>query len=320
MDDVVLAKENITDNIVFISGLTRSGKALLCPILSSFNNTEKVSVNFFLEQIPFLNSLEKISDETATYLLKAGMNLMVYDNAIGRNANFRPDDYTSIWKYRNPMDYVRRLFQPDGDCVINELNDNKKLFPMMVHNGLWHANIWFQAFPLLKIIHMQRCPSEIVYSWMGKDYGDDFFSSSRSSTPTYVYEGKLVPYYAHGWEEQYLACAGVDRIILMINKIRNYHQDSYDKLDSNYKERILFVRHKSMLTETEKNLLRISGFIGVKPSDDTARALMQERCPRVINVEEKQSKINEIRQKASLGTYKLLMDMIEQFETTDLAI
>ena len=33
------------------TGLTRSGKALLCPIVSSFENTEKVNVNFFLEQI-----------------------------------------------------------------------------------------------------------------------------------------------------------------------------------------------------------------------------------------------------------------------------
>ena len=55
-----LIKDNITDNIVFISGLTRSGKALLCPIVASLENAEKVNVNFFLEQIPFLYYLNNL--------------------------------------------------------------------------------------------------------------------------------------------------------------------------------------------------------------------------------------------------------------------
>ncbi|MBL1140622.1 MAG: hypothetical protein HND53_01165 [Proteobacteria bacterium] len=320
MVDVALSKDNIAVNLVFISGLTRSGKALLCPIVSSFSNVEKVNVNFFLEQIPFLNYLNSIPDETAIYLLRTGMNMMVYDNAIGRNANFRPDDYTSIWKYRNPMEYIQRLFQPDGDRVIRQLDSKKKIIPMMIHNGLWHAEIWFQAFPLLKLIHMQRDPAEIVYSWMGKEYDEKFFSNIRSSTPTYFYDGKLYPYFASGWEEQYRECHGIDRIIHMIYRIRKYHQENYEKLDSNYKQRVLFVRHKSLLTETEKNLSIITEFLGVNPTDDTADILAQENCPRDISVEERRTKIKAIKEKASIETFELLMDMVDQFESTDLAI
>jgi len=320
MSDVVLSKDNITDNLVFISGLTRSGKALLCPILSSFKNTEKVNVNFFLEQIPFLNFLNKIPDETAIYLLRTGMNMMVYDNAIGRNANFRPDDYTSVWKYRNPVEYVLRLFQPDGDCVIEKFNVEKKIFPMMIHNGLWHAELWFKSFPLLKIIHMQRDPAEIVYSWMGKDYGGEFFSNSRSSTPTYLYKDKLLPYFAYGWEEQYLESYGLDRIIYMVSRIRNYHKETYEKLDDDIKSRILFVRHKNMLTETEKSLLIISDFLGVSPTSDTAAILAQENCPRIIRKDEREYKIKAIGEKSSPESFDLLMTMVNQFESSELAI
>jgi len=147
---IELVRDNITDNIVFVSGLTRSGKALLCPILSSFEEVEKVNVNFFLEQILFLEFMNKLPEDTAVYLLRSGMNLMIYDNAIGRNANFRPDDYTSIWKYQDPIQYVQRLFKPDKDTVIDNINNSKSIFSMMVHNGLWHANLWFKAFPKLK--------------------------------------------------------------------------------------------------------------------------------------------------------------------------
>ena len=45
------------------------------------------------------------------YILRVGMNMMLYDNAIGRKANFRPKDFVSIWKYRKPQEYVQRLFE-----------------------------------------------------------------------------------------------------------------------------------------------------------------------------------------------------------------
>ena len=68
---------------------------------------------------------------------------MLYDNAIGRNANFRNDDYSSVWKYRNPKEYIDRLSLPDGDGVIKKIEDDFRLFPLMVHNGLINANLWF---------------------------------------------------------------------------------------------------------------------------------------------------------------------------------
>lgn len=318
--EVVLSKDNIIDNLVFISGLTRSGKALLCPILSSYNNTEKVNVNFFLEQIPFLNFLGKIPDDTAIFLLKSGMNLMVYDNAISRNVNFRPDDYTSIFKYKNPLEYIQRLFQPDGDCVIESLSSNEKLFPMMVHNGLWHAEIWLKAFPLLKLIHMQRNPADIVFSWIGKGYGGDFYSNSRANVPTYEYKGKMLPYHIFGWEDQYLELNEVDRIIYMVDKIRRYHQETYDRLSENEKQRILFVRHEKLLIETEKTLSILSGFIGESPSNETDIILAQENCPRVIEPEERQLKLKSIKENSSSAAYDVLMEMTVQFELVDMAI
>ena len=70
-------KESLIKNIVFISGLTRSGKALMCPIISSFNNTEKVHMNHSLEPIPMLNYLGRIDDEIARRFYKNnGMKLV----------------------------------------------------------------------------------------------------------------------------------------------------------------------------------------------------------------------------------------------------
>jgi len=315
-----LFKEQHINNIIFITGMTRSGKSLLCPIVSSFENTEKVNVNFFLEQVPILNYLGEINDSASKFLLQSGINRMVYDNFIGRNSNFRPDDYTSVWKYKEPMEYIQRLFQPDGNEVSVKLKASKKIFPMMIHNGLWNASIWFKALPSVKFIHMQRNPIEIVYSWMGKGYGGDFFDNPRANLPTYIYNGKLLPYFAYGWESQYLKLSGLDRIIHMINRIRTFHQEAYDLLSKNHQNRILFVRHKNLIVETKKYVSIVSDFVGESPSKYSPSILLQENCPRVIDNNEFNRKTEEIKNKSSKEAFNLLMEMHNQFESEELAI
>ena len=316
-------KKSLIKNVVFISGLIRSGKALLCPIISSFNNTEKVNIaggNFTLEQIPMLNYLGEMSDDVARFLLQAGMNTSIYDNAIGRNSNFRPNDYTSVWKYRDPMEYVMRLFEPDGDAVLTKLSSQNRTYPMMVHNGLWHADIWFNALPNLKLIHMQRSPIEIVYSWMGKGYGNDFYYSDRVGLVTFEYNKKTLPYHAYGWEDKYLSLKNVDRIIHMVNHIRNLHFDSYERLESDNKNRVLFIRHQSFTENPNKYLTKISNFIGEEPSNDTPNILMQENCPRVFDEKMFEKKTMEIKTQSSIEAFNLLMEMQTQFKSEKLAI
>ena len=59
------------DNPLFITGLTRSGKTMLSPIISSFLRVEKVNVNYqfeFESKCP-INDIEEISPEVFSYTL-----------------------------------------------------------------------------------------------------------------------------------------------------------------------------------------------------------------------------------------------------------
>ena len=253
------------------------------------------------------------------------MNLAIYDNAIGRNSNFRHHDYTSVWKYRDPMEYILRLSQPDGDSALDKLNSQNKIFPMMIHNGLWHANIWLKAFPCVKIIHMSRNPVDIVYSWIGKGYGENFFSSNRAAIVTYKYKDATLPYFAYGWEEKYLTLNKVDRIIYMINHIRNCHHDTYKRLKNIDKKKILFMNHQNLITKTDKCLKIIEDFIGEGPSIDTPSVLLEQNCPRSADVKTPfatsrkgfEEKLIEIKKLTSTNSFNILMDMNNQFKSTE---
>lgn len=320
MNDLVIEKDMGLDDPVFISGLTRSGKILLCTLVAALENCDKVNVDFFWEQVPFLNYINKIPDDGAVYLLQAGLNIKVYDNAIGRNANFRPTDYTSVWQYQNPEEYVRRLFLPDGDSVFQSIENGNRIFSMMVHNGLWHSKLLFKAFPRMKMFHMQRNPVDIVFSWIKKGYGGDFYKNKRSSCLTYRYGSEILPYYAYGWEDEYLSCESVDRIIFMVNKIRQCHADAYSSLSADEKARVMFVKHRELAESPEKVIPGITKFLNTKKSSFTDQILLKADCPRVFKANDTEMKLNEIIKLCSNSAYEKLLEMKKEFETNEITI
>ena len=330
MSSVQLYKELDISDIVFVSGLARSGKVLACALISSFDNVDKVSVNFSLEQTPCLTFLNKIPYDTSTFILKSGLNLMVYDNSIGRNVNFRPKDFTSISNYKDPIDYMKRLTKDEGDKALLRIRSENLLTLMMVHNGLWHANMWFDSVPHLKFIHVGRNPVEIVYSWMLKKYDGEFSikNNSRDTIPTFLYKDQILPYYVYGWEDLYLSLSKVDKIIYMIDKIREHHKITFESLTEDRKKRILFIKHSDMLKNTSQVLSEVSNFIGRTPSIHTERVCIEQNCPRnyslptpfLTSKKTLQEKLTEIKSAASSDGFKILNSMLTEFEDSSRAI
>ena len=124
-----LYRNSFSENIVIVTGITSSGKSLIAPIISSLKSSEKVMFNFLLEQIPMLNYIGKMDDDTAEYLLKYSIDNMIYDERIGRNTNFRFNDESSIWNTNNPKKYFKRLFENEGNIVLEGI---KKENPLIV--------------------------------------------------------------------------------------------------------------------------------------------------------------------------------------------
>ena len=308
-----LNKNFFDHDVVFISGLTRSGKTLLCPIVSSFNNSEKINLEPNFENLIELAHVNCIKEDTLIYLLRSHMNLMIYNDAIGRNVNFRPNDYTSVWNYVDPMTYIQRVKKSDGDNVYADIKKYKRLFPLMLHDGLWHADYIFKAFHSSKIIHMQRHPIDLVYSWIKKGYGGSFFENLRSHIVSYLFNDKVVPYYAFGWEEKYLSLDEVDRVIYMINKLINLHVVTYNELDERDQKKVLFVNHQELASSPHKIIKKIENFLGSKITTHTQEVLNRENCPREFNDDDRMNKLQYIQSYSSSTAFKLLNNMIDEY-------
>ena len=312
MIDLTLKKPPI--NMVGITGLSRSGKSMLAPIVSSFKKSETLIMDYTLEQYPVLNYLGLSSDHVTKYLMRYLVNVLIYNNMIGRNSNFRPSDWTSIWNSSDPKKYVKRLFSDEGDSVFETIKEKNPLIPFMLHDALWHAKIYFQSFPDFKMVHINRHPVDVIHSWYVRGYSSKFYLKERNALTLFNYKNKNLPYFAKGWEREYCSLSEMDRLIKVINFVNSNHDKSYGELSTKNKKQVLIINFDSMVTKSKNNLTKITSFLNIDKTLYTKTVMDRERCPREIDMNARDEKYDEIKNSSTSDSIQLLQEMISEYE------
>ena len=132
----MLAKLNLcAKKIIIITGMTRSGKSLLCPIISSLKDSEQFFFNTIAENILQMHYMKKINFNVADHLIKKTINECIYDKILGRNLNTKKSDFTSINLYKNKKIYMKRIDLPKSKNLENSIELKKNTFPILFHSG-----------------------------------------------------------------------------------------------------------------------------------------------------------------------------------------
>lgn len=310
---IALALKTPPKNLVVVTGVARSGKTMLAPIIASLEKSENPRTDYLLEQFPMLNMIGLISADVASYLMRFSLNLMIYDNLIGRNTNFRFSDLTSIWNTADPGIYFKRLLDEEGDAVFERMDKMENMSVFLFHNAVWHAKIFLKTFPDIKMIHLMRHPIDVIYSWYRKGYGADFYEKPRTSLLTLQWKNKVIPYYAFGWEEEYDTLSEMDRIIRMINIIQEKRQETFSSLSPQERSRIMTVSFEEMVTIPDPLLGKICEFLNTKETLHTSIVLKKQRCPRILSVEDRKMKYDKIAQLATPRYSALMEAMINDY-------
>ena len=72
MQQVVKLSPDIVSlrNLVIVTGVRRSGKFMLTPVITSLSDSENLRTDYTLEQFPYLNYINAMSDDLAEYLIR----------------------------------------------------------------------------------------------------------------------------------------------------------------------------------------------------------------------------------------------------------
>ena len=300
--------------------MTSSGKSMLAPIVSSLNNAERIMFNFVLEQFPMLQYLGAISDDTVKYLIRYTLDLMLYDNMIGRDVNFRFSDETSVWNTNNPKIYFERLFLNEGIQVFENMKKNQFISVLCTHNAVWHSKVYFKAFPAIKMLHCKRNPVNIIFRWYEKGFGSQFYSDPQNRLLTFKWNKNILPYYAFGWEEKYLKLSEIDSIINMVYHISKQHIKSYNSLSKKHQNQILILPFENFVTDPNKHLEKICSFLNTKESSFTQINLKNENIPRDKKNNDTKEKLIKIKKLASKESFELLLLMNESYDNENILL
>ena len=213
----VVRQKQLTEKIVIVDGQPGCGKTMLSPIIASMERVELLSYAFEIEFICRLFHLNKIDNDAAIAMVRMLADHKLYQTMMGRDTNFRYSDLSSVFQDSNPWRYFKRIFQK-GDLVIPErIKNERPILNLTTHDllsmsdpvlsGLGEAVLFIEVVrhPLYMVKQLQLNMERLV-------------NNVRDIQINVEYQGRQLPYFAYGWEEQFLNANSMEKAVSCIEK------------------------------------------------------------------------------------------------------
>ena len=272
-----LYKSNLDFPIVFVSGQIRTGKVFLIKLLSTFKKYEKPYMSALFEQVFTLKHINKITYEVAEYLIVKFLNIIHYNQAIGRDLNLRSEEITSIKNYYNSNRYLNKIKTESSKAYKKTLRERYTI-PFMLHNGILEAELILESKKNSKIIEIFKNPFELVYSWKRKNYFGPFFKNARSEILSIEHKNIILPYLFH--KKKFFHKIRKKKIYQflceLILHVEKKKLNSYENLNNRLKKRILLINFKDLL-HFKIIKEKLEKFLKVKTNKNTIKVFLKEK-------------------------------------------
>lgn len=270
-------RSTFSNDILFIDGLWGTGKSLLGPIISGMARVEKVKIESLYEYVSWLFHLGKIDEDGALWLLRTYADGSQYHNTIGREVNLRWSDDSGLKNAPDKLKIIRRLFGAEGDFKVDEINRDNLAFCAMSHMLMLTPGLLPLAYgDRIKVIEMVRHPLYMVGHFAAYLKR---FESPREFTMAFYHEDVKVPWFAKGWEAEFVRANPTERAVLCIarlypwldGKIAGSQVSGLAVLDLSFEEAVF---------ETGNMLRKLEQFTGRAHHHGIASLLKKQMLPR----------------------------------------
>lgn len=316
-----IRNNRIANEVVLIDGPPRAGKSMLGPVLGSFERVEIERMEPFFDSLPVLYNFNKITKDAAVTLIRREIDVRLYDSMISRMINFRFKDRTSPFYTKNVFKYIKRMFLKDGDSVLERIKKEKPVFQVMTHDMLQILDLYLEAFgDGLRVIEMVRHPVDLVYSNHNRGLGTDLGKNPRFWQLAIKSDEDDIPYYAFGWESEFLKETPINRVIKIVYRLSKQVRNEYDKLPESTKKQVILIPYEKFVISPYKYIEEIENFIAIKRTASTAKILRKLKLPNRINLTKRESKLKFIEGSASKECLQILCDLSVEYENRYLDI
>tara|TARA_Y100000588_G_scaffold395323_1_gene523390 strand:- start:24120 stop:25178 length:1059 start_codon:yes stop_codon:yes gene_type:complete len=278
------------EKVVFVDGISGTGKTMMGPILSTFHRVEVQRIEPIYQYACILEFLKRMSDDAAGCLIKMYIDRACYSAMIGRETNFRWKDISGVLSNPGGWRYLARLFMPDGDPVLARIEKERPILNITSEQILGTSAPLFSALgERLNVVEMVRNPLFLLQHWysvIGR-FGKD----PRTFLIWILHKGEHLPWFAHGWEDKYLASNNMDRVIYLIEWFTRLAEDALDRLDEKSRNQVLVVPFERFVVEPWPYLKKLEQLLGTEPKKSLPKTLKRERVPRKLTTAGKDMEI-----------------------------
>jgi len=307
-------RNRLDGTVVIVDGIGRTGKGMICTILSSFRRVEIERLEHAIEWVSILHKLGQMKHEAAVWALQMEADNFLINSMIGRNTNFRYADQSSAWRAPAALRYFRRIFIRDKESVIETINKTRPIFQSQTHNQLSNFKLYYDAFgDRLRFIELIRHPVDVIDAWMRRGFGKRFGVDPLQLTMCINDQGVDIPYLALGWKDTYLTATPMERVVKMIESWWRSSMSAYDSLADKMKEQILFIPFEDFVQHTYPYLDSIGIFIGSDITRYTNRILRRENCPRTVLLSERDKKMDILKGNLSEEYMSIVHQLAEEY-------
>tara|TARA_Y100000294_G_C8563315_1_gene339857 strand:+ start:1366 stop:2337 length:972 start_codon:yes stop_codon:yes gene_type:complete len=305
----------LVKELILVNGPPRAGKAMLGPIMGGFARVEIYRIEYILDAIAVFYVFGKIERDVAIAILRREIDLKLYNSMISRMINFRFTDHGGVINNANPLRYFKRLFFKDGAAVVKRIKDEKPIFQVQSHNIVENIDLYLDAFgDGLRILDMVRHPIDRVYSMNKRGDGTEIGVNPRFMSLTIKYKGECLPWYAIGWEDEYLKDSPIDRQIKIAQSLNKKRIDKLKLLSPAQKNQILVIPYEKFATSPDQYLKTIESFINSEMTKHINKILRKKKIPMKINPEDRVKKLKTIKEIASNECLEILDGLSEEYE------
>ena len=281
MPKIFTSKQNeMFKKIVIVDGQAGCGKTILSPIISTFKRVELLTYIFEIEFILRLKSLNKINKDALISMIKLFTDHKLYQTMMGREVNFRVNDISSVYNFRNPNIYLKRIKEKGDEVIPQKIKKENPILNFTSHDLTEHIDALFEAYgKKLFFIEVVRHPLYMVIQQSLNM--KNLINTSRDADVYYKLDNNQYPHFAYRWEKIFDKINSIEKAIHLMN-INSKKNEIKRKLimNSKYKKNFLTVPFEIFVKEPYPYLDKIKYAIKTTNTSSTNSFVKKANLPR----------------------------------------
>lgn len=275
----VVRPPQLVERVVCVGGLSGCGKTMITAIVGSLDRVELQRFNYTIEYLCALRLLGRLDADASTTMIRMLADLDLYNLMMTRDINMRFSDISSIFRNPGTWRYLRRLFQPGDAASVERIWRERPILHLFLHNVLVNSPPLFEALgDAVRVVEVVRHPLHMLKAW--HYYVDRYGTDVRDFTIWFDYQGRSVPFFAQGWEEQFLRSNTMEKSIYAIAHLVRWGQRTLAQLPEVRQRQVMIIPFERFVFDPWSFLHQLETFLDTHVTALTRREMKRQRVPR----------------------------------------